>query len=149
MKRFLVFLVASLLCCMSCGDDDCPTCPRPPGASGSPPQLANLECVPYSAPAEGTGSITINCSMTFFDQDGDLETIVFTYLQGCGTDPGPRSIDVRSQAGLQQAGTIVLQDLNAPIVQTTCSAGFYTYGFTAVDSEGSESPVETLIFELF
>ena len=75
MKKLLVVLVGSLLCCMSCGSDDCPTCPRPPGASGSPPQLANLACVPDSAPAEGTGSITIDCSMTFSDQDGDLDAV--------------------------------------------------------------------------
>jgi hypothetical protein len=86
--------------------------------------------------------------MTFFDQDGDLETIVFSYIQGCGTDPGPRDIDVTGQAGLQQGGTILLNGLNSPIVQTTCSAGIYTYGFWAVDSKGNESPVETLEFEL-
>jgi hypothetical protein len=148
MKKLLVVLVGSLLCCVSCGSDDCPTCPRPPGASGSPPQLANLACVPDSAPAEGTGSITIDCSMTFSDQDGDLETIVFSYVQGCGQNPGPVYFDVRGQAGLQQGGTILLEGLNAPIVQTTCSAGIYTYRFTAVDSEGSESPTETLKFEL-
>jgi len=86
--------------------------------------------------------------MTFSDQDGDLETIVFSYVQGCGQDPEPVYFDVSGQAGGQQQGTILLEDPSAPIVQTTCSAGIYTYGFTALDSEGSESPVETLEFEL-
>jgi len=86
--------------------------------------------------------------MTFSDQDGDLETIVFSYVQGCGQNPGPVYFDVRDQAGLKQAGTIRLEDFNSPIVQTTCSAGIYTYGFTAEDSEGSKSPVETLEFTL-
>ena len=148
MKNLLAVLACSLLCCMSCGGDDCETCPRTPGASGSPPQLANLACDPDSAPAEGTGSITIDCSMTFSDQDGDLEAIVFSYVKGCGRNPGPVYFDVRGQTGLQQGGTILLEGLNAPIVQTTCSEGVYTYRFEAVDSEGSESPAETLEFEL-
>jgi hypothetical protein len=86
--------------------------------------------------------------MTFSDQDGDLELIVFSYIQGCGQDPGPVYFDVSGQAGGQQQGSILLQDPNAPIVQTTCPAGTYTYGFSAVDSEDSESPLETLEFEL-
>ena len=149
MKKLLVVFVISLFLFVSCGSDDCEVCPRPPGPSGSPPQLANLACDPDSAPAEGAGSITIDCSMTFSDQDGDLETIVFSYIQGCGQDPGPVNFpDVSGQAGGQQQGTILLEDPNAPIIQTTCSAGLYTYGFTAGDSEGNESPVETLEFEL-
>ena len=145
MKKLLVVLVGSLFCCMSCGSDDCQVCPRPPGASGSPPQIANLDCDPDSAPAEGPGSVTMDCSLFFRDQDGDLETIVFSYIQGCGQDPEPLEYDVSGQAGVQQEGTVLLEDL---IVQTTCLAGIYTYGFTAVDSEENESPLETLAFEL-
>ena len=142
-KRLLVVLVGSLLCCMSCGSDDEPI---PGGPSGSPPRIANLECIPPSAPAEGTGSITIDCSLFFRDQDGDLEAIIFSYIQGCGQNPGDDYFDVSDQSGVQQQGDIELKDL---IIATTCSIGTYTYGFTAVDRKKNESPVEILGFELF
>ena len=146
MKKFLVVLVGSLLCCMSCGDDDCQECPRPPGASGSPPVISSLQCDPGSAEVgEEGGGITMDCSLFFRDPDGDLETVVFSYLDGCGVDPGPLDIDVRSQAGVLEEGTIQLENL---LIQTNCAADTYTYDFVAVDSEDSESNELVLQFLL-
>jgi len=88
----------------------------------------------------------MDCSLFFRDPDGDLETIEFSYIQGCGQDPGAVRIDVTGQAGVQDEGTIQLDDL---IVQTSCRAEIYTYGFVAVDSQRRKSPVEPFAFELF
>jgi len=88
----------------------------------------------------------MNCSLFFGDPDGDLETIVFSYLDGCGDDPGPLDIDVRGQAGVQEEGTIQLENLQ---VKTNCVAdNTYTYEFVAVDSEDSESNELVLRFVL-
>ena len=89
--------------------------------------------------------ITMDCSLFFRDNDGDLETVVFSYLDGCGDDPGPLHIDVRGQAGVQNEGTIWLENI---IIQTNCAAGTYTYSFWALDCEDSESNILTLLFEL-
>jgi len=146
MEKLVVVLVVSLLCCMSCGGDDCEVCPRPPRPSGSPPVISTLECNPSSAGVgEDGGAITIDCSLFFRDPDGDLETVVFTYLDGCGEDPGPLEIDVRGQAGLQEQGTIQLANLQ---VKTNCVADTYTYEFLALDSEDSESNELVLQFVL-
>ena len=146
MKRLLVIFVVSLFCSMSCGSDDCPTCPRPPGASGTPPVISSLQCEPSSAEVgEGGGGITTTCSLFFRDPDGDLETVVFSYLDGCGVDPGPLDIDVRDQAGVDEEGTIELANLQ---VKTNCVADTYTYQFVAVDSEDSESNELVLQFVL-
>jgi hypothetical protein len=146
MKRLVVFPVVVLFLCMACGGDDCPTCPRPPGASGSPPVISILQCNPSSAGiGEGGGAITMDCSLFFTDQDGDMDTVVFRYLDGCGADPGPFSVDVSGQAGVQHQGTVQIQDL---IIQTSCAAGTYTYEFTALDVEQNESNALTLSFVL-
>ena len=137
MKKMLLVFVALLLSCVSCGGDDCPTCPRPPSPSGSPPVISDLECTPTSAEmGQGGGAISMSCTLFFRDPDGDLESIVFSYVDGCGQDPGPLDIDVRGQAGVQEQGDINLVNLQ---VKTNCAADTYTYEFVAVDSEGSES----------
>ena len=146
MKRLLVALFVSLFFCMSCGDDDCPTCPGPPGASGSPPVISSLECIPSSAEVgEEGGGIRTNCSLFFRDPDGDLKTIVFSYLDGCGDDPGPLEINVEDQAGVRVEGPIQLENLQ---IKTNCVADTYTYEFVAEDSEESESNELFLYFVL-
>ena len=87
----------------------------------------------------------MDCSLFFRDPDGDLETIVFSYLDGRGDDPGPLDIDVRGQAGVQEEGDIVLENLQ---VKTNCVADTYTYEFVALDSEDSESNELVLQFVL-
>ncbi len=146
MKKLLVVFVVSLLCCMSCGSDDCETCPRPPKPSGSPPVISNLQCNPSSAEVgQGGGAITVDCSLFFRDPDGDLELVLFSYLEGCGEDPGTLAIDVRAQAGVQEEGTIQLANLQ---IKTNCIADTYTYEFMAVDSEDTESNELILHFVL-
>lgn len=87
----------------------------------------------------------MDCSLFFRDPDGDLDLVLYTYLDGCGDDPGTLSLDVSVQAGVQEQGTIQLQDLQ---IQTNCVADTYTYEFMAVDSEDSESNALVLQFVL-
>jgi hypothetical protein len=87
----------------------------------------------------------MDCSLFFRDPDGDLETVVFSHLDGCGNDPGPLYIDVRDQAGLQEEDTIELANL---VIQSNCVADTYTYEFVAVDGEDSESNELVLQFLL-
>ena len=88
----------------------------------------------------------MDCSLFFRDPDGDLETVVFSYIDGCGEDPEPLDIDVRGQAGVQEDGDIDLENLQ---IKTNCVADTYTYEFVAEDSEGSESNELILQFVLF
>lgn len=139
MKKLLVVLVVSLFCCMSCGGDDCPTCPGSPRPSGSPPVISDLQCNPSSADiGQSGGVLTIGCSVDFIDPDEDFETILEKVLfsaQDCGKDPlSDISIDVRSQAAGQQQGTINF----GARVQTDCVEGIYRYEISALDSENSE-----------
>jgi len=143
MKKLLVVFVASVFLCMSCGDDDDASSG---GSSGSSPVISSLECDPVSAAvAEGSGAINMDCSIFFRDQDGDLDRVVLRYPQGCRT-VSQVSIDVSAQTGVQQQGTIQIQDL---IIQTSCVAGTYSYRFEAVDRKGKTSNTLTLEFELF
>jgi|GEM_PF-5763760 len=87
----------------------------------------------------------MDCTVFFRDPDGDLELVLFSYLDGCGEDPGTLAIDVRAQAGVQEEGTIQLQNLQ---VKTNCIADTYTYEFMAVDSEDTESNELILQFVL-
>ena len=89
----------------------------------------------------------MDCSLFFRDPDGDLETVVFSYIDGCGDDPGPLDIDVKGQAGVQEEGDIDLENLQ---IKTNCAADdTYTYKFVAEDGEGSESNELILQFVLF
>ncbi len=153
MKKLLVVLVCSLLCCMSCGSDDCPTCPRPPGASGSPPVISVLNCRPESAARnEGGGSIRLNCTVSFIDPDRDLDEMFFS-SQECGEGPwgeypvlsDPALGDVSSQAEGQREGEIVF----GIFVDTDCEdEGPYLYEISALDSEDNESKPLKLFFVL-
>jgi hypothetical protein len=146
MNKFFGVLVIFLFLFVGCGSDDCEVCPRPPRPSGSPPVISNLQCNPASAAVgQGGGAITMDCSLFFRDPDGDLDAVVFSYIDGCGDDPGPLDIDVRGQAGVQEDGDIDLENLQ---IKTNCVAEPYTYEFVAEDGEGSESNELILQFVL-
>jgi hypothetical protein len=147
MKKLVVALMVCLFCCLSCGGDDGGSSGGG-GPIGSPPVISSLACNPDSAEVdEGGGAIEIDCTLFFRDPEGDLEEIVYSYLDGCGSDPGPLRIDVRGQlVGGQQQGDIDLENLQ---VKTNCAPDeTYTYQFVAVDSENSESDPLTLNFLL-
>ena len=151
MKKLLVVLLISLLCCVSCGSDDGESFPgRPPGSS---PQIADLECDPSSATQdiEGGGAITVACTVNFQDADMDLETMVVRFRRDCGGGSWQESTeDVISQTAGRTQGSINFDF----IARTNCPAGDdpdglnYPYEISAEDSTNRVSNVLTLQFIL-
>ena len=144
MKKLFAVLVASLLCCMSCGDDDNGSGPE--GPSGSAPQIADLGCNPSSATVgEGSGATTVACTVSFEDADMDLETIVVRFRKNCG---GGSWQEVPKNVIEQTAGKIQ-GDIDFDfIAETNCPASNYPYEISAKDSKKHASNVLTLQFVL-
>ena len=143
MKRLLIVLVASLFCCVSCGDDDGSD---HSGAPGSSPQIADLACDPSSVTAgTGSGAITVDCTVNFEDADMDLETIVVSFRQDCG---GGARKEVPKNVVNQAAGRTQGEVVFDFIAETDCPAGNYPYEITAEDGTNRGSNVLTLQFIL-
>ena len=153
MKRLLVALFVSLFFCMSCGDDDCPTCPGPPGASGSPPKIDTLSCDPGSALInDGNGSITLNCTVSFLDPDRDLAEMYFR-SKDCGQGEWGEKYPVKSDPDLGSVSDQAEGQLEGVIefgitVDTYCAVGDYPYEISARDREENDSNTLTLYFTL-
>ncbi len=143
MRKYPVVLVLSLICCVSCGDDDGS---NHGGLPGSSPQIADLACDPSSVTAgAGAGAITVDCTVSFEDADMDLETIVVSFRQDCGG--GARKEvpkNVVSQAAGRTQGDV---DFDF-IAETDCPASNYPYEITAEDGTNRVSNVLTLQFIL-
>ncbi len=144
MKKFLVVLAISLLCCVSCGGDDNGSDPE--GPSGSSPQIADLECNPSSVPVgEGSGATTVACAVSFQDADMDLETILVRFRKDCGRGSWQ---EVPKNVVDQTAGKIQGDIHFDFIAETDCPASNYPYEITAKDSKKHVSNVLTLQFVL-
>jgi len=143
-KKLLVVLVVSLLCCMSCGSDDGePPSGKPPG---SPPQIADLQCDPSSATVgDGNGATAVDCTVDFEDADMDLETIIVRVRRNCGGGSWQEfPTNVVAQAAGRTRGAI---DFILTAV-TDCPAGNYPHEVSARDSTNRVSNVLTLQFIL-
>jgi hypothetical protein len=143
MKKLLVVLVGSLLCCVSCGSEDDPIFG---GVPGSAPQIADLECDPSSATVgDGNGAVTVECTANFADADMDLETMVVRFRRNCGGGAWQEATeDVISQtAGLTQG------EVNFDfIAETDCPPSNYPYEVSARDGTNRVSNILTLQFNL-
>ena len=144
MRKLLVVFVVSHLCCMSCGSDDGEPIPgRPPG---SPPQIADLGCNPSSATVgEGSGAVTVACTVNFEDADMDLETILVRFRRACG---GGSWQEVPKNVIDQTAGRTQGEIDFDFIAETDCPAGNYPYEISARDGTNRVSNVLTLQFIL-
>jgi hypothetical protein len=142
-KRLLVVLVGSLLCCTSCGSEDDPIFG---GVPGSAPQIADLLCDPsFATVGDGSGAITVECTVNFADADMDLETILVRSRRDCGGGSWqevPKNV-VSQTAGLTQGE--ILFDF---IAETDCPASNYPYEISARDSTNRVSNILTLQFDL-
>ncbi len=142
MRNLLAVLVVSLLCCVSCGSDDAVDPGRP---AGSPPQIADLDCIPDSAAVgENGGAITLDCSVSFEDADMDLETIILRRQRNCGGSWQEFPTSVVDQTAGRIRGTIDFQIT----ALTNCPAGNYPYEISAQDATNRVSNVLTLQFLL-
>jgi hypothetical protein len=144
MKKLLVVLVCSLLCCMSCGSDDAvPGSGRPPGSA---PQIADLGCDPSSATVgDGSGATTVDCTVDFEDADMDLETILVRFRKDCG---GGSWQEIPKNVISQTAGRTQGEIDFDFIAETECPASNYPYEISARDSTNRVSNVLTLQFIL-
>ena len=148
MKKLLVVLACSLLCCMSCGSDDGEPIPgRPPGSS---PQIADLGCDPSSATVgDGSGATTVDCTVSFEDSDMDLETILVRFRRDCG---GGSWQEIPKNVISQTAGRTQGEIDFDFIAETECPASpdgsDYPYEISARDSTNRVSNVLTLQFIL-
>ena len=143
MKKLLVVLVGSLLCCMSCGGDDGIIPGGPPGSS---PQIADLGCDPSSATVgDGSGATKVDCTVSFEDADMDLETILVRYRRACG---GGAWQEVPKNVISQTAGRTQGEIDFDFIAETECPVGNYPYEISARDSTNMVSNVLTLQFVL-
>jgi len=141
MKKLLVVLVASLCCCVSCGSDD--SIPGRP--SGSPPQIADLGCIPDSATVnENGGAVTSACTVSFEDADMDLETIIVRRRKDCAGSWQEFPTNVVDQTAGRIRGVIDFQ-LTA---LTNCSPGNHPYEVSAQDRTNRVSNVLRLQFLL-
>jgi len=143
-KRLLVVLVGSLLCCVNCGSDDGELIPgKPPGSS---PQISDLGCDPSSATVgDGSGATKVDCTVGFEDADMDLDTILVRFRRDCGRGSWqevPKNV-IGQTAGRTQ-GEI---DFDF-IAETDCPASKYPYEISAQDSTNRVSNVLTLQFIL-
>ena len=144
MKQLLVVFACSLLCCVSCGSDDGEPIPGRP--AGSAPQIADLGWDPPSATVgDGSGAITVNCTVNFADADMDLDTILVRFRQDCGRGSWqevPKNV-IGQTAGRTQ-GEI---DFDF-IAETDCPASNFPYEISARDATNRYSNVLTLQFIL-
>jgi hypothetical protein len=128
---------------MSCGGDDEPV---PEGPSGSPPQIADLDCSPSSATVgEGSGAITVECTVNFEDADMDLEIILVRFRRNCG---GGSWQEVPKNVVDQTAGTTQGEIDFDFIAETDCPVGNYPYEIRARDATNRVSNLLTLQFIL-
>ena len=147
MKKLLVVPVVfacSLLCCVSCGSDDGESFPgREPGSA---PQIADLVCDPSTATVgEGSGAITVECTVNFQDADMDLETILVRFRRDCG---GGSWQEVPKNVIDQTAGRTQGEIIFDFILETECPASNYPYEISARDATNRYSNVLTLQFIL-
>ncbi len=141
MKKLLVVLALSLVCCMGCGSEDAVDPGRPPGSA---PQIADLEWNPSSAiVGDGSGAVTVDCTVSFQDADMDLETILVRFRRDCG---GGSWQEVPKNVISQTAGRTQGEIDFDFIAETNCPVNNYPYDISARDSTNRVSNILTLQF---
>ena len=116
---------------------------RPPGSA---PQIADLGWDPPSATVgEGSGAVTVDCTVNFQDADMDLETILVRFRRDCG---GGSWQEVPKNVISQTAGRTQGEIDFDFIAETDCPANNYPYEIIARDSTARVSNVLTLQFIL-
>ncbi|MBV8402851.1 MAG: hypothetical protein JO203_01540 [Gammaproteobacteria bacterium] len=94
--------------------------------------ISNLSFTPTSA-AEGSGTVTVNGTLSFTDSGGDLASFQITVLDSTGKQVSSSSAPIQGQSG-KTSGTL------AGVLQVGADTpGIFTVQVVVVDSGGSKS----------